>query len=351
MNAHGPNIGLVLGGGGIAGVAFHAAALAALEDETGFDARTAEIVVGTSAGAIAAAVLRGDVPAAEIRQSLLAGVDNPGTMPTLELLAGATPKAVPRVWAGPGAPGMAVRELRRGRSLRVSKLLAALLPRGRSPLTPIGEPLSLLHQSGWPSRAMWIPATDLRTGRLVVFGRSGSRPTAEATVAQAVAASAALPVFFAPVRIGRRSYIDGGIGSPFNADLLVDYPAPLRTDPEAPARTLDLVIVLAPLSVDEFNRRSPFSSAARSLPRRRLRAELRSIEAGGTPTLVFQPDRSVARAMGLNPMDPHRVRSTIESTDELIRRQLHTAPAATLDVLETAARCLESPPNVAHPAL
>jgi predicted acylesterase/phospholipase RssA len=51
-------IGLVLGAGGVVGHAFHAGALAALEDETGWDPRSADVIVGTSAGSVVAALLR-----------------------------------------------------------------------------------------------------------------------------------------------------------------------------------------------------------------------------------------------------------------------------------------------------
>src|SRR5258708_5386455 len=53
-----PRIGLVLGAGGAVGGAFHAGVLSTLADELGWDARTAEVVVGTSAGSATGAILR-----------------------------------------------------------------------------------------------------------------------------------------------------------------------------------------------------------------------------------------------------------------------------------------------------
>src|ERR1700757_2161868 len=53
------SIGVVLGGGGVTAQAFHAGVLAAVEDVMGWDVRTAAIMVGTSAGAPTAALLRG----------------------------------------------------------------------------------------------------------------------------------------------------------------------------------------------------------------------------------------------------------------------------------------------------
>lgn len=334
-----PKIGLVLGGGGIAGYAFHCAVLATLECETGFDPRTAEIIVGTSAGAIAGAMLRGDVSAAAMADRLVAAVDDPKLMPELQLLAGGVPNSLPRIWGGPGAPRMAIQELRRGRSLQLSKLVAALLPQGRSPLSPVTERIDNLHPDGWPGKPLWITATNLQNGRLAVFGRDRTVP-----VAKAVEASAALPVYFSPVEIGDRRFIDGGLGSPFNTDLLVDY----QTDGNRP---LDLVIVLAPLSVDELRTVNPVASVARSLPRRRLVTECRAIEATGTNVLVIQPDAVVAKAMGLNPMDPNRVPSIVQSSGEMLVRQLTAIEQDKTDLLAYAAGALTSPPDAAYPTL
>src|SRR4051812_49436750 len=50
-------IGLVLGAGGLTGDAFHRGVLRALA-ERGYDARAAELVVGTSAGSMVGAFLR-----------------------------------------------------------------------------------------------------------------------------------------------------------------------------------------------------------------------------------------------------------------------------------------------------
>lgn len=336
-----PRIGLVLGGGGIAGYVFHAAVLAAIEEQTGFDPRTAEIVVGTSAGAISGAILRGNVPTVMMRERLLDTARNPEEMETLRMLSGRAPRAVPRIWAGPGAPRMAVAEVRRGRRIQLSKLVAALLPQGRHSLAPVTEPLDMLHGRRWPQKRLWIPATDLETGRLVVFGRDQ-----EPSVAEAVEASASLPVFFAPTEVAGKTYIDGGISSPFNADLLTHNSADAEFE-----QPLDLVIVLAPLSIDEMNSSLPFSSLARSLPRRRLRAELRMLQDSGSSTLVFQPDRAVARAMGLNPMDHRRVPSIISRSDELVNRLLPSMSAHALDILARGSRLLASPVDAEYPTV
>lgn len=342
MSERPPAIGLVLGGGGIAGYAFHAAVLSALRGHTGFDPRTANVVVGTSAGAIAAALLRGDVPAAVISDRLWNSEDDPEELANLRLLSGRSTRVIPRFWTGIGSTPLTIRELRRGRKMKLARLAGGLLPEGRLSLDPISRPIAALHGQDWPERALWIPATDRKSGRRVVFGRDRT-----AEVADAVHASAALPGFFEPAEIDGRTYIDGGLGSPHNTDLLVGY----RTAAEGHrvSRPLDLVVVSAPLSIDDLSGRAPMSSAIRAVPRRQLQTEIEKIEALGTKTLVFEPGKAVTRSMGLNPMNHNRIRSILTSSDEMTHRQLALSDTAVLQILEDGGRLLPSPPDVPYP--
>ena len=59
-------VGLVLGGGGVVGQAYHSGVLAVLEHDFGFDARTADMIVGTSAGSITGTLLRLGVSAEDL---------------------------------------------------------------------------------------------------------------------------------------------------------------------------------------------------------------------------------------------------------------------------------------------
>ena len=61
-----PGIALVLGAGGTVGHAFHAGVLTALAEVCGWDARRADVVVGTSAGSVVAALLRAGMPPADL---------------------------------------------------------------------------------------------------------------------------------------------------------------------------------------------------------------------------------------------------------------------------------------------
>src|SRR6476661_4661333 len=59
-------VGLVLGGGGVVGQAYHSGVLAVLQHDFGLDARTADMIVGTSAGSITGTLLRLGVSAEDL---------------------------------------------------------------------------------------------------------------------------------------------------------------------------------------------------------------------------------------------------------------------------------------------
>jgi NTE family protein len=147
-----------------------------------------------------------------------------------------------------------------------------------------------LFGADWPDRDLWLTAVRLRDGRRVVFGRDGAPP---AHVADAVAASCAIPSFFAPVEIGGVTYVDGGAHSPTNADLAADL-------------DLDLVVVSSPMSVVGNRLRPSLDLPARRLCQFYLGQEVARVRRRGVPVLTFQPTADDLRAMGLNAMDQTR---------------------------------------------
>ena len=124
------------------------------------------------------------------------------------------------------------------------------------------------------------------------FGREDA-PAAE--LADAVAASCAIPGFYRPVRIGGRRYVDGGVCSASNLDLLA-------------GRGLDLVICLNPLSSsDDPRSANPLdwpSQLSRAANRRRLGHEARKVRGYGTKVVLIEPTAADLRAMGRNLMSP-----------------------------------------------
>jgi NTE family protein len=130
-----------------------------------------------------------------------------------------------------------------------------------------------------------IAAVDLRTGRRVLFGSPGAPA---ATVAQAVTASCTVPWLFAPVEIGGREYVDGGVWSPTNLDVA---PAGRDTHVLCLNPTANLIGTAGVLSV--IRRVSRSAVSIESLVLRRRGASVRTVA----------PNMEAAAAMGNNFMD------------------------------------------------
>lgn len=274
-------IGLVLGGGGLTGTAFHAGVPTALAEH--MDAREAEVIVGTSAGSTAAALMRAGFPPSDY----VARMTGAALSPQGEAILGAMPPlSDPGAPAGrdrrPASPGLLRAVLRRPWRYRPGVAVAAAMPAGTRPIDPGAARLSTLFEA-WPARPMWLVAVDLDSGRRVVFGWN-----ATASVGDAVAASCAVPGYFEPVVIDGRRYVDGGAYSMVSADLLAN-------------RGLDLVIVSAPLSTTDWVARDA-GNAPRAAMRAQLHREIRAVRDSGTRVLVVAPDADVRRVMGSNSM-------------------------------------------------
>jgi NTE family protein len=284
-------IGLVLGAGGSVGHAYHAGVLAALEEGAGWDPRSAGIVVGTSAGSIVAAMLRAGLSAADLAASSLR---SPLSAEGTALLARTGPRirletpgpqhaAVAR---GPAAASLLLRPW----GVRLGALAAALLPAGTVSTEAVAAGVRAIYGTGWPDRPTWICALRLDDGKLIAFGRQGSPP---ASMAEAVAASCAIPAYFQPVLIGGHRYVDGGSHSVTNADLLV-------------GSGLDLAIVSNPMGGTRDAMAMGIDLPLRAAIRARLAGEVARVRRSGTAVLTLQPTREVRAAMGSNPMDPRR---------------------------------------------
>lgn len=329
-----PRIGLALGGGGIAGYAFHAGVLGSIQEMTGWDPRTAEVVVGTSAGSGIAGLLRGGVAVPEMVSRMLSISSNPSDMARLRQASGRGVRFTGSLWFGPSSPKLLAREVCRLHRLRPANLMVGALPNGRVENDVLGDQSSKLHQA-WPEAETWITAVSLETGDLTVFGRDEGHDDVD--FADAVAASCAIPAFFRPVRINGRRYVDGGMRSMVNVDLLAEL-------------ELDLVVVLAPMSIADMTPRSPFASVLRGYPKFQLAREIAALDAAGIPSLTVEPDRSTTRAMGANPMDPTCVVPSLTvaaatATAELAGDRYQAA----LAILRDAGAKLESPPDVPYP--
>jgi NTE family protein len=308
-------VGLVLGAGGVAGGAFHAGVLAALAQGAGWDPRRASIVVGTSAGSISGTSLRAGLPAPDLLaraqgrplsaegQRVLRQV---GPIPSPSPL---RPARQPRPAADVAAT--LARAARRPWNARPTALAAALLPEGTVSTDLIADGIGALLPDVWPPDPLWICAVRQSDGRRVVFGRGARRPR----VADAVSASCAIPGFFAPVVIDGEAYLDGGVHSPTNADVLRD-------------EELDLVIVSSPMSRRGRRPRLSPDQPMRIWAGALLDAEVRRLRRRGVTVAAIQPDDSVLATMGLNPMDPSRRGSIATAAYEATRHRLESTDLA-----------------------
>ena len=286
------------------GQAYHAGVLAALEHDLGWDPRTAEVIVGTSAGSITGMLLRSGVPASELAAwTVRAPLAAEGEL--LERLFGSgSPEFEPfrvrdLVRRPPSLPGrhMLTRAVVRPWHFRpVTAALALLAPGNHE----IAEQLTALREvegQAWPARDLWLCAVRRRDGRRVVFGRAG---TPAAPLHLAVAASCAVPGYFAPVRIGTHTYVDGGAHSPTNAATLRDS-------------GLDLVVVVSPMS-GPSGLPADLYGTSRWNATRLARREVRALRSRGTSVVVFRPGEREQSVMANDFMAGDRVHEVVQAS-------------------------------------
>jgi len=258
---------LVLGGGGSAGNAWLIGVAAGLFDG-GTDVRAADLVVGTSAGATAAAQILGAPPG-----RLLADIRSAGPAPD-------GPAGAP---IGPAADHMArtqdiiesaadAADMRRKLGAAALAMAGAADP-GRWRATVAAR----LPGLDWPRTPLLIAAVDAVSGEPVVFDRHGG-----VDLADAVAASTSNGFGVPPYPIGDRRYIDGGYRADVNADL---------------AAGCDRVLILA-----------PFGARTRKPPAwgLHLTAQAEALRAAGSRVETIFPDGRALAAFGDNMMDLSR---------------------------------------------
>ena len=298
------SVGLVLGAGGVVGQAYHAGVLAALEHDCGWDPRTADVVVGTSAGSITGTLLRVGVPASELAAWVVQAPLSDEGQVLHDMLGSEIPafepfRVLPLLRRIPDLPGRAMvqRAIVRPWAFRPLAAGLALLAPGR---LDIAEQLGMLREvegQSWPKRDLWICAVRRRDGRRVVFGRPG---TPAAPLHLAIAASCAVPGYFAPVTIADHTYVDGGAHSPTNAAILRE-------------RELDLVIIVSPMS-GPVRLLTDLYGVSRGHAARLARREARALRESGTAVITFRPGRAELAAMGNDFMARDRVDRIVQES-------------------------------------
>ena len=261
--------GVVLAGGGLAGIAWELGVLVGLR-EAGVDVRVWDRIIGTSAGSIVGAA------AGRIR-----GLDQLLTTPWArsaeqlnEYIASLDPETVARInelWFGkPAAPDQPTRA-------EIGRLaVSAHTDHEYRFLDAVG---GLVPDRTWP-RNFVATAVDAFDGRFATFDS-----TAGADLLSAVAASCAIPGIFPPITIGERRYIDGGVRSATSADL---------------AAGLDVVVVISPTRTGE-------QSNGRQL------AEVAQLRSTGSAVIEIGPDAVAAGILAQEPLPPDQLGRIIEA--------------------------------------
>jgi NTE family protein len=323
-------VGLVLGAGGVLGGAWIVGALHAIASETGWDPGSADRVAGTSAGAMVGALLCSGVPpwymvATSAGEQLEELTDITGAEPSDEpsdepgdehRSAGAVYRLAQGFPAlGPGSWRLAVASLARPYRYSPGALIAGWLPKGPVSTEPLKDTVRRVCDDGWaPHPGFRAVAVDFATGRRVAFGHPDAPP---ASLPDAVAASCAIPGFYRAVEIGGREYVDGGIHSMSNADVL-------RHD------DLDLVLVLNPMSSLHQSSSSTLGERLAGVLRQasgsRLGAEAERLRATGAEVLLVQPTVHDLDVMGTNLMSRSRRHEVIETAARSVTRHLRESP-------------------------
>lgn len=246
---------LVLGGGGITGAAWEIGLLAGLVD-AGVDLRSADLVIGTSAGANVGAQVLSEVPIEELFDRQLQ--EPKGEIPVRLGVGKLLRFAAMLVWPGDERKNRA----RLGR--------AAVRAHTMPEATRRGIIASRLPVHTWPDRDFLIAAVDADSGEFLTFNRESG-----VDLVDAVAASCAAPLAYPPTTINGRRYIDGGTRSGTNADLAVGC---------------NRVVVLAPLNLALKKSHKAANQVAALGP------DVRS--------LVVTADEPARKAMGRQALDP-----------------------------------------------
>jgi NTE family protein len=249
---------LVLGGGGITGIAWEIGVLAGLAD-AGVDLTGADLVVGTSAGSVVGAQVTAGAELGALFERQL-------EPPAEERLARMGRGTLARyAWAMFRTRGHDQDFRRRVGALALAAEKAGATPSEEERLRVIG---SRLIGQEWPQRPLVLTAVDAESGEFRTFDRDSGVP-----LVQAVAASCAVPGVYPPVTIDGRRYVDGGMRSAANADLAEGY---------------DRLVVLAPIP--------------------RGMGPMTSVDAQVTAMVarvaVVSPDEASRTAIGKNVLDP-----------------------------------------------
>ena len=252
---------LVLGGGGVTGVAWMTGLFLGFEEE-GVNLGGVGLYLGTSAGSVVAAQLATGIPLADLfRRQVDAALATPELAPRIRYL---------RILAHV-LPALLVRKDARAFRKRIGYM--ALTAKTVEPATRRAVIEARLPIKDWPDVALAVAAIDAHSGELTWFDAGSG-----VSLVDAVGASCAVPGVWPPVKIGERVFYDGGIPSPDNA---------LR------AEGCGSVLIVSPTGVDRSGGVAP-----------RVQREAAALERGGSRVTIVTPDAESRASIGRRALDP-----------------------------------------------
>jgi len=318
------SLALILSAGGPTATAFHGGVLAALWDEAGWDARQATLIVGTSAGSSAAAMLRGGFSPSDEFARLTDGTLSPEGQQFADRVRASGPGRADSTAGAPTKRPLGLRMAFKGLlpyRFRPGLVLAGLAPRGSQSLARVGATARAAHEEKWPTESTWVVAARVADGARAVFGRDDVPRT---DIGTAVQASSAVPNVYRPVRIGRHEYVDGAIHSSTNADLVA-------------ALGFDAVVIVSSMTAVPRRARCIDRDPTRTYFSHVLAREVAAIRATGTPVLVVQPT-AADLALRRGDLDDAAISAITRQARETARAKLARSEAQHVRAAFEAAR-------------
>jgi len=256
---------LVLGGGGVTGIAWELGVIAALAD-AGVDLGAADLTIGTSAGATVAAQITSsaalsDLITMQVRDETAERAVDLDMDALIEIFSVLVDESLEP-------------EARRAKVGAVALATDTITPAERRSIVA-----TRLPSAEWPEQPLIITAVDAATGAFVPMTNDTGIPLVDA-----VTASCAVPGVWPPSAFGERRFIDGGVRTGTNADLAAGH---------------DTVLVLTPMDAD--------------MTRPLDRTEVPALEVGGSAVAILRADEEALAAMGPNPLDPAMRRPAFEA--------------------------------------
>jgi NTE family protein len=264
---------LILGGGGVLGIAWEIGVLKGLRD-AGADVTGADLIVGTSAGSVVGTrIAQGSsidelvaeqfAPSDGKLEEAMAETDLPNLVQIFQKWAN-LPKMTEETCAEVGALALASKTTTEEKWLEWFQTM--LLPE-------------------WPDRDLRVTAVDAESGEFRVWTRDSG-----VDIHRAVASSCTVPGIFPCVTIDGRRYQDGGVRSGTSADLAGAY---------------DNVLIIAPIGSG--------SSGIDPLLGRMTTAEAEALRASGSNVELLYPDAASLEVFGINRMDSTRRGDAVEA--------------------------------------